>query len=586
MAAVSLEQVAEKTTYNIAVETGDERGCGTDANVFIILYGESEDSGKIDLKTSKTYKDKFERGHIDEFTSEAIQLGELKKIKIGHDNAGVGSGWLLDNVVVDVPSEGKKYIFQAGRWLDTDKDDGKTEVEIFPNKDKVEDYKAKVPYEFVVYTSDVSGAGTDSNVYVALYGSMGECTEECFLTPKKDCFERGSVDIFVKELEDVGDQIEKLRVGHDNKGFGSDWHLDKVEVRRMNTTDSLDSSGAAKGTTTFTFVCGKWLAKGKDDGTIVRELVPTKIEEEQIDAKTGKMSVVEHRVDALESHHYKVHVFTGDVRKAGTDANVFVTLVGENGDSGERQVMKSETKTDKFERKQEDIFSVEAVDLGYVRKVIIRHDDTNLSSDWFLDRVEVVDETNAGKKYVYPCERWLAKKKDDGKIKRTLYEKNYEGDRSSLASSIGSNMSLKSSTSRKSTLSLNSKASPPLQRKASFSGRSEAADKIYEEQYEKKGLKKSASKRSLLSKSSSLGSLKETIPYTVRVATGESSDHGTTANVYIVLIGLDGASEKLPLELIGKDNGFEKGSVETFSIESPDFGEIKKVEVSFLLLNT
>ena len=47
---------------------------------------------------------------------------------------------------------------------------------------------------------------------------------------------------------------------------------------------------------------------------------------------------------------YKVHVFTGDVKGAGTDANVFITMYGEFGDSGERQLVKSETYSNKFER--------------------------------------------------------------------------------------------------------------------------------------------------------------------------------------------------------------------------------------------
>ena len=47
---------------------------------------------------------------------------------------------------------------------------------------------------------------------------------------------------------------------------------------------------------------------------------------------------------------YKVHVFTGDVKGAGTDANVFITLYGEYGDTGERQLAKSETYSNKFER--------------------------------------------------------------------------------------------------------------------------------------------------------------------------------------------------------------------------------------------
>ena len=70
---------------------------------------------------------------------------------------------------------------------------------------------------------------------------------------------------------------------------------------------------------------------------------------------------------------------------------------------------------------------MEAADLGYIRKVTVRHDNSNLGADWYLDRIEVVDETEPGKrKYIFICERWLAKKKDDGKLKRTLYEKNYE----------------------------------------------------------------------------------------------------------------------------------------------------------------
>ena len=49
---------------------------------------------------------------------------------------------------------------------------------------------------------------------------------------------------------------------------------------------------------------------------------------------------------------YTIRVFTGDVRGAGTNANVFLTLYGDRGDSGERKLVKSETHMDKFERNQ------------------------------------------------------------------------------------------------------------------------------------------------------------------------------------------------------------------------------------------
>ncbi len=44
-------------------------------------------------------------------------------------------------------------------------------------------------------------------------------------------------------------------------------------------------------------------------------------------------------------------VVTGDVWGAGTDANVFINLYGEYGDTGERQ-LKDSDNINKFERNQ------------------------------------------------------------------------------------------------------------------------------------------------------------------------------------------------------------------------------------------
>ena len=58
--------------------TGDLSGSGTDANVFIIMFGEYGDSGEIALKNSETYKDKFERGHTDVFIlKDILSLGKM-----------------------------------------------------------------------------------------------------------------------------------------------------------------------------------------------------------------------------------------------------------------------------------------------------------------------------------------------------------------------------------------------------------------------------------------------------------------------------------------------------------------------------
>ena len=61
----------------------------------------------------------------------------------------------------------------------------------------------------MVYTSDIQGAGSDSNVFLTLYGQGGVSTEQFSLTDnkkkRKECFNRASVDVFVREVSDDTD---------------------------------------------------------------------------------------------------------------------------------------------------------------------------------------------------------------------------------------------------------------------------------------------------------------------------------------------------------------------------------------------
>lgn len=71
---------------------------------------------------------------------------------------------------------------------------------------------------------------------------------------------------------------------------------------------------------------------------------------------------------------------------------------------------------------QEDKFTIEAVDLGQVYKIKIRHDNSMVSADWYLDQVEVVDE-DTEEVFLFLCERWLSKKREDQRIERVFYVK-------------------------------------------------------------------------------------------------------------------------------------------------------------------
>ena len=71
------------------------------------------------------------------------------------------------------------------------------------------------------------------------------------------------------------------------------------------------------------------------------------------------------------------------------------------------------------------------------------------------------------------------------------------------------------------------------------------------------------------------------IPYTVKVTTGPEKSMGTDSNVYIKIMGATKRRHtgKQFLELMQK-KAFVPGSVDTFSLEGVDVGEVKQIEVS------
>lgn len=75
------------------MKTSNVRGAGTDANVYIILFGAHGDTGQLHLKTSETFKDPFENDQIDVFTfKDMLSIGEMSKCRVWHDNKGKGYG--------------------------------------------------------------------------------------------------------------------------------------------------------------------------------------------------------------------------------------------------------------------------------------------------------------------------------------------------------------------------------------------------------------------------------------------------------------------------------------------------------------
>jgi hypothetical protein len=84
-------------------------------------------------------------------------------------------------------------------------------------------------YEITVITGDKRGAGTDSQVYITLFGNNGKQTQKIHLKDSNNHnpFEKSQTDKFTVNCDYIGD-LTKLRIEHDNTGRLPGWFLDRV----------------------------------------------------------------------------------------------------------------------------------------------------------------------------------------------------------------------------------------------------------------------------------------------------------------------------------------------------------------------
>ena len=390
--------------YEIAVKTSDKRGAGTDANVHVVLYGTDADSGEIPLFVAGDSGDKFERDALDVFIVNSLWIGELQKLRVGHDAVGMGSGWHLERIIVH-DCLGQTYFFPSDQWIDTPglKSSKKQIVrELVPLEKTAQVQRYMAPgeapsprklttYTVKVFTGSEKGAGTDANVRVMLYGEFGYSGPWKLSSRFRDDFERGNIDDFRFEALCLG-KLYSIQVGHDGKGLGADWYLEQVAI----ADESHDEL--------FIFPCKRWLGGKMGGGDETAEVLLTCV------GQAGNNTA------------YEVYVTTGDKLGAGTDANVKLRLYGTERDSGWLPLEQSMTHKDKFETRHTDEFLIEVPYLGDIRRLTVCHDGWGLGAGWHLDRIKVKNVID-GKVYEFPCDRWLDSGSGDRQIMRDLVER-------------------------------------------------------------------------------------------------------------------------------------------------------------------
>ena len=117
----------------------------------------------------------------------------------------------------------------------------------------------------------------------------------------------------------------------------------------------------------------------------------------------------------MTSTTYKITVVKRSIESAAKNTNVYVTLYGEQGNSGERFL---NDERNNLEQQKRDVFSIDSQELGNIEKIKIRYDNGGKKHE-FLTSVFLHNE-KTGKEWVCPLNRWLVEKEDDAGIDREL----------------------------------------------------------------------------------------------------------------------------------------------------------------------
>ena len=379
--------------------------------MFIILYGETGDSGTLALKNSSTNMNKFERNNTDEFEFSLLSLGQVRRVRIWHDDSTVSASWHLAKVTVVDTSSGTEFIFPCNKWLSSRKDDKNLSRDLLCENLPEELVEEKAGYEIIVSVSNKKDSGTNHDIWVSLEGKLGTSDKLQLKNNAGRFFNKATSDLFFFECDDLG-EITHLRVGLSPRE-GVDGDKDAIKQCHLHQVTVNKSPG---GDTEQVFVCNHWLSlPGTPGRKSYRKLGVTSSQPVNPDHPARIRSAPPPTATLTT---YRVEAKTADKFAAGTDANVSVTLYGGTGDSG-KQALKGSGKN-LFERNELSSFDLELADLGKLVKMRIEHDNSGLGASWCLDHV-IVTNITTGDKYTFPCDQWIDKKKGNKELFRILW---------------------------------------------------------------------------------------------------------------------------------------------------------------------
>ncbi|KAM6375920.1 LOW QUALITY PROTEIN: oxygen-regulated protein 1 [Alca torda] len=575
--------------YAIHLHTGDLKKANATGEAYLCIQGEKSDSGKRWLN-SRNSMITFARGQVDVFKIKAVYLGKLNQVLVGFKSLKKDE-WFLEKIVI----KEVLYPFSANAFVHNDwinKHSKKDFVEVaIPLKEtsvsshltKNFDTKSRGRWQMWVHCMQVPEDVPD--IQVVVFGRKGKSPAQKVQNLNNNPF--------LLTVGDIGD-ITKVSFVLSGPCLGRGIKLHKLQLKDLDTKQELGFHTEAQ------------CLFGEGGSETVTEL-----------------AVVRPDKPPLREVLYSISVHTGTLPASGTDADVFITVFGEYGDSCKRRLRHSN-----LERGQVCTSEMRAVDLGQLSKVLVEHHNVGYGAGWYLDQIVIHESGKTDGQYAFLCQQWLDSGVGDAQTKRMLKllgkvrkdmltGKIYgtwdvlvtSGDISS--SSVNPKMSLtvcgekgtctsvifpKGSLKKKETyetsIELNKKFNTifkvRLEIEEAGEGETWHCCEVKLQHRESKNVLEfpfyhdfadeeggRVAELPVLTAGSPFPAVKS---YLLYITTGAPPGSGTDSDVYVMLQGLLGDTGRRKLIRKGDDN-FTKGKVDVFQVEAVDVGTLQRMVV-------
>ncbi|XP_030300550.1 lipoxygenase homology domain-containing protein 1 [Calypte anna] len=388
-----IELYPQEGDWKITVVTGDSATAGTTATVSLYAYGENKASGPIILGSGKHQL--FNPSSEDTFKINLRDLGQLYKIRIGHDNTGSDPSWYLEEVRLErvIPLSDEEICLPIECWLAEDKEEGDTWREV-AIRNPAKELLPLLVYEVHVYTGAKPGAETDANVYINLIGTRGDAGKRKLHRSKNNHvkFQQGQMDIFCIKAVSLGD-LEKVLISHDGAGPGNGWFLDKIVIKHKEGKEAQE----------VVFPCNRWLDEYQDDGKTERELIANK----DVYSKEA----------FLKTQQWRVQVKTEGDSPRPQECKRTLVIYGSKGKSDELLLSPQSPGQVCFLPRATDEFIVETGELGDVYKIRVSCDDVPGFEGWHLKSFHL-EQLHTKQELNFDCKCWLSLNREDAELVR------------------------------------------------------------------------------------------------------------------------------------------------------------------------